>query len=60
MALTIVEYMFIFLKLPSLAIFSIELNGLKSFFFSIYIGLFLFMWNPLGVQNQIWNCETPK
>lgn len=59
MALTIVEYMFIFLKLPSLAIFSIELNGLKSFF-SIYIGLFLFMWNPLGLQNQIWNCETPK
>lgn len=53
MALTIVEYMFIFLKLPSLAIFSIELNGLKSFFFSIYIGLFLFMWNPLGLQNQI-------
>lgn len=47
MVLIIVEYMFIFLKFFFLVIFSIELNGLKLFFF-IYIGLFLFMWNFLG------------
>ena len=43
MALTIVEYMFIFLKLPSLAIFSIELNGLRSFFFYLHRSIFIYV-----------------